>query len=225
MKSKLMLILALLAMGQATNAQEKRYIETMVSDTIRLKPIQFEYKLTIGETSYSYDYSNLQGYADTLNTSTSLVELEEVLSRAKFNYILSDNDDYSLLSRDKGKSALTVTVKSNAELAKLKKLTEDLKGVSGKITSTDYESPTPYIDAMFKRLYTKALAEATSLAKITGNTVGTMTSATEVTDQTGSYMDWIMQMSRSSYYNEFTGLDADKYKVYTRKFSFRFELK
>lgn len=223
MKTKFILTIALLAISLASIAQEKHYIETTVSDTVRLKPLQIRYKISISEPSYTYEITDTQGIKDT-SKSTSITDVEGVLKKEKFNWSENDDNNYTISKATQNKSSLIVTLKTKSELDRLCKAIYNLKGISGKISSTDYESASLYTDAMFKRLYDKAKLEANIMAKTTGNTVGSMVSASESQDQYGGYMDWLMELSENSS-NNIWGINGGLYKVYTRKFTFRFELK
>ncbi len=223
MKTRLHLIIIFLAMTFTAAAQEPRYIETTVSDTVKLNPLSFTYEISVGNESYNYDYSALLGIDDT-SKSVNMTDVLSLLKKEKFTLSTDDNNSYTLPKITPTKSSVVVALSSSAELDRLCKLLSNLNGVSGKITSTEYESPALYADVLFKRLYDKALSEATILAKISGSQVGRMISATEPSDVYGGYMDWLSELSKASSLDLF-GLNKHFYKVYTRKFAFRFELK
>jgi hypothetical protein len=221
---KISMLMPLLLLALTTSAQVQRYIETTVSDTVTLKALQFKYQVTAGYQPNQYDdsYGLSQLGSDTV--SASLKEVEKTLKKEKFTCAFEAEKNYTIEKSGKKDIPLVVTLKSKAELDRLIKVLQGMEGISGKILSTDYESPSLYYDAMFKRLYDKALTEVTSLAKISGSTIGSLLSASEITDASNSYFDWIMELSKSSPYS-LLGLPASLDKVYTRKFSFRFELK
>jgi len=217
------LVAALMIFSLSSIAQEKRYVETIVSDTVMLKPVGFVYQISAGNTVTGYETYVPQDNSDDLKSAT-LPEIEDLIKKARFSYVMSDKNDYSIMKGTQNEPSIMVTLNSKNELDKLYKLLSSYKGISGQIFSVDYESPALYYDIMFKRLYEKALSEATVLAKISGNEIDKMVSATEVTDQFGGYMDMLTEISKYSSYDNF-GLNSTSYKTYTRKFSFRFDLK
>ncbi len=223
MKTRIQLMIIFLAMTFTTVAQEPRYIETTVSDTVKLNPLSFTYEISLSSESYSFDYSALLGIDDT-SKSVNMTDVLSLLKKEKFTLSTDADNSYTLPKTSSTKSTIVVALSSLAELERLCKLLSNLNGVSGKITSTEYESPARYAETLFKRLYDKALSEATILAKISGSQVGRMISASEPTDVYSGYMDWIKELSSVSSYDLF-GLNKHLYKVFTRKLSFRFELK
>ena len=223
MKTRLHLIIIFLAMTFTAAAQEPRYIETTVSDTVKLNPLSFTYEISAGNESYNYDYSALLGIDDT-SKSVNMTDVLSLLKKEKFTLSTDADNSYTLPKTPPTKLTVVVALNSPTELDRLCKLLSNLNGVSGKITSTEYESPTIYAEVLFKRLYDKALSEATILAKISGSQVGRMISASEPTDVYSGYMDWIKELSSVSSLDLF-GLNKHLYKVFTRKLSFRFELK
>ena len=223
MKTRLQLMIIFLALTFTSAAQEPRYIETTVSDTVKLNPLSFTYEISVGNESYNYDYSALLGIDDT-SKSVNMTDVLSLLKKEKFTLSTDADNSYTLPKTPPTKLTVVVALNSPTELDRLCKLLSNLNGVSGKITSTEYESPTIYAEVLFKRLYDKALSEATILAKISGSQVGRMISASEPTDVYSGYMDWIKELSSVSSLDLF-GLNKHLYKVFTRKLSFRFELK
>jgi hypothetical protein len=223
-KPTLSLLLILILLSTATKAQEKRYVETIVTDTVMLKPVQFKYEISSGDVANPYDIYTPKDENETSN-ATSINDVELALKKEKFSYTMKDENNFTIVKSGKDKPSIVVTLKSMEELAQLYKLLSVYKGISGKIISSDYESPSVYYNVMFKRLYDKAFSEATMLAKISGNEIDKMASATEIVEQGNSYMDWIFEMAKFSSSGDLFGGSGGLYKVYTRKFSFRFDLK
>src|ERR1035437_8734106 len=97
MKSKLFLLLTfvLIIVAKPTISQENKYIEISASDTMELKPLSFTYQLSF---KAQYDY---MGYtvpvtgSDTIH-SPSTVSLVNSLKMNKFNYEISDNNNYTI---------------------------------------------------------------------------------------------------------------------------------
>lgn len=224
MKTKTIFIVTLLAIAFSATAQEKRSIETVVSDTIKLRALQFKYEVTVGDDySYSYDYPNLKTAFDSLKTAT-ISDVEDILKKAGFKWSATEENNYTISKSSKGRQSVTVTLKSKSELDRLYHLLDTMKGVTGKITNTDYEAPSLYRDEMFRRLYDKALIEATAMAKISGTEISRLVSASESFEQSTSYLDWLTELSKYSG-SDIWGLNTAFYKIYTRRFAFKFELK
>jgi hypothetical protein len=226
MKFKLsfLLLLAFVMYSYASLAQEKRSIEIIVSDTVILKPVLIKYQISSGDLSnpYSEDYPQSAGDAAA---AASLDEVSLALKNAKFTYAMTTDDNYTISKSVQNKPSIMVTMQSKEELERLKKVLDVYKGISGKISSVDFESPVRYHEIMFKRLYDKAFAEANIFAKLAGTTVDKLGSAAETGDQYGGYMDWLMELSKTASQYDLFNMNAGLTKVYTRKFSFKFELK
>jgi hypothetical protein len=226
MKTKLAFspFFCLLLFSITSLAQEKRSIEITVSDTVMLRPEMIKYQISSGDPSYPYDVTTAQ----SANDAAAVAALENVclsLKKEKFTFAMNTGDNYTLNKSIQNKPSVVVTMRSKAELEKLIKLLAPFNGISGKISSVDFESPVPYHEIMFKRLYDKAATEAGIFAKLAETSVEKFVSATEVNDQYGGYMDWLMELSKTASQYDMLGLNAGLDRVYTRKFSFKFEIK
>jgi hypothetical protein len=223
-KNSILLFLALIFCSFTSVAQEKRSIEIIVSDTIILKPVLIKYQISSGDQAnpYTDDYLKKAGEDPA---ATSLDDVSLALKNANFTYAMFTEDNYTISKSIQSNPSIMVTLKSKVELDRLRKVLDVYKGISGKISSVDFESPVLYHDIMFKRLYDMALAEANIFAKIVGSTVDKLGRASEVIDQNGGYMDWLMEISKMASQYEPFNMNAGLTKVYTRKFSFKFDLK
>ncbi|MBQ4804551.1 hypothetical protein J8L88_16945 [Aquimarina sp. MMG015] len=57
MKKNLTLLLILALIGFENSSAQEKFIEVMVKDTIKLKPLSYEYQVSIG-LKFEYDYEN-----------------------------------------------------------------------------------------------------------------------------------------------------------------------
>ena len=83
MKTRIQLMIIFLAMTFTAAAQEPRYIETTVSDTVKLNPLSFTYEISLSSESYSFDYSALLGIDDT-SKSVNMTDVLSLLKKEKF---------------------------------------------------------------------------------------------------------------------------------------------
>ena len=205
------------------SAQELRYIDIIVSDTVLLQPISYTYQISVGDSYNIYDIDYYQ--KDSIKfVPPEISDIEKDLKKDNFAYTNAEENDYSLSKSRKENSVLLVTVKNKHDLDRLLKLLSPIKGVSGKITDIKLESPEKYFPEMFKHLYNKAVEQATSLATVSGNQIGRMLSASEVKCEWEGLFDKVNQLSKKNPYESWF-MQADLFSQYIRKLEFRFELK
>jgi len=205
------------------SAQELRYIDIVVSDTVILQPISYTYQISVGDSYNIYDIDYYQKDSTKI-VPPEISDIEKDLKKDNFTYTNAVQNDYSLSKSRKESSVLLVTLKNKHELDRLIKLLNPIKGVSGKITDIKLESPEKYYPEMFKRLYDKAVAQATLLATVSGNQIGRMLNASEVKCEWEGLFDKVNQLSKKNPYESWF-MQADLFSQYIRKLEFRFELK
>jgi len=220
---KLNLVIVFSIFNFISLAQEQRFVEIIVSDTISLKAEQFIYQISIGDQVDFYGFSYPLDDSITVDLPT-VSEVEDVLRSNKFSYKILTTKDYTLSKNKINRPAIQVTLYSRQEIERLYKLLETIQGISGKIVSVDYESPDLYNKEMYRRLFAKAKEEASILAGVTGDDVGTILSVAEKRDEWLDYFDLIKKFSEEIEYNLW-GMKCLWTKQYKREFQFRFELK
>lgn len=207
-------------------AQEQKFIEIEATEEITLKPTSFVYEISLGESNsiFGMDFplDDEEELAE-LPMQVSIKDISVKLDKEKFTYSVSQNDEYAI-SSNKKKEKIKVTLTSEAELKRLFNAFKDYEGISGKISHVEFESLSQHYDELYKKLYNQALNRANKLAKISGNTIGTLISASEVKDETGGYMDIYSKMLKEMPYN-WLGLNETDGKTEQMSMMFKFELK
>ena len=97
------------------------------------------------------------------------------------------------------------------------------KGISGKINEVAYEPISKYLESSYKKIYSKALYQASLLAKTTNNSLGKVISINAVSGDTNNYMDYYKQLMKSTNLGMFNTNNAFPKKEEI-KMSFKFEL-
>lgn len=204
-------------------AQESRFIELTVSDTVVLKSTGYTYQIDIGQ---QIEFMGMKFPQENNNEdipATSITEVINTIEKGNFHYSLSTERDYSISSTSSQPSIL-VNVKSEKELKSLVELLKQQPGISGKIKEAEYESFSSFQSQIFKELYEKALAQATLMANISGNSIGRLLSISEVKGNTDSYLDLYKQALKIMPTGMFGSTDFSEKKEEI-KLTFKFELK
>lgn len=74
-----------------SHAQEKKFVEVMVSDTIMLNPLSFEYTISTGGEAIlpqGMNYAQMEG-EEKPEIKSSLMDIESLLNNNKFTYRVS----------------------------------------------------------------------------------------------------------------------------------------
>jgi hypothetical protein len=204
-------------------AQESRFIELTVSDTVVLKSIGYTYQIDIGQQFEFMGLKIPQDNNDQDKPTTSITEVTDLLKKGNFPYSLSSEKNYSL-SGSSTQPSILIDVTTENELKSLTDLLKQQPGISGKIKEVKYESMSKYHDQIYNNLYVKALRQATLLANISGNSIGALLSISEAKSSTNDYLDM---------YNQILKIMPVKMQVETNVFEkseeikmvFKFELK
>jgi hypothetical protein len=204
-------------------AQESRFIELTVSDTVVLKSIGYTYQIDIGQQFEFMGLKIPQDNNDQDKPTTSITEDTDLLKKGNFPYSLSSEKNYSL-SGSSTQPSILIDVTTENELKSLTDLLKQQPGISGKIKEVKYESMSKYHDQIYNNLYVKALRQATLLANISGNSIGALLSISEAKSSTNDYLDM---------YNQILKIMPVKMQVETNVFEkseeikmvFKFELK
>lgn len=207
------------------NAQTNRFIEVAAIDTIELKPVEFTYQITVG---YSSPFPmNMRTEKDPDHEpEITIAAIKKVLDRSGFAYEVKNQGNYSVSPHKTPDSAIFLHLKSESELTRLYKLLLSVKGISGKISDAKYESVSPVKTDTYQRLYSKALADATTIAKISGNSIGKLISVAEPqqSDFMGEYMSMFKDMAASEMFAEMLQLNKSLIQKIEKRLLFRFEL-
>lgn len=246
---KLLILFAVALLSTASTAQNK-FIEVVASDTAWVKPQQFTYSITTpsftvadivdaevaktdtsrvvktGRTSPGKTWISNQGRKSRAPEPqrTTFSDLKMLLSNNSFTYEVKADNAYTINSYSTD-SSLQVTLTTEAELKRLYNLLAPFKqSITAKISNVKMDFAAANNTGLYKRLYEKALAGATAIAQVSGNTVGSLISVEEPKDLLSGLMDLFKSWS-SRYYNEIFGMEGSMSQPVEKKLLFRFEMK
>ncbi len=160
-------------------AEESKFIEVTVTDTVYLNAIEYSYSLSFGETT---SFLGMKFSADDnsgAEQNTDFSEIIPILESTKFPYSIDSVRDYNI-TKNKLPIEIIVKVKSENDLKKLYSLFNSINGIYGKVKEVKYEPISNYYESIYTNLYTKAFKKAEIIAKTSKNSVSHLTSATDV---------------------------------------------
>jgi hypothetical protein len=222
MKTKLtiLLISMLIALPKLSISQDNKFIEISASDTEELKPVAFIYELSFKAQSDFMGIKIPVSGSDTIK-SPSAAMLMNLLKMNKFTCEFSTGNDYSISNSVIVDTTLNISLNSEAELKHLMKTLLPYKGISGKIKDTKYEAFPLSHDAVYKLLYTRALSDATVLAKISGNTISKLISVEEPKDSFFDYANSLGDLYKEAI---FKNAGNNQNKKIIKKLIFKFQM-
>jgi hypothetical protein len=208
-------------------SQTQKFIEVIASDTVTLKPTKFIYQITSGAEQMEFMGIKMpQPQSDDTEKkdTPSISEITPLLDKEKFNYTVSSETNYSI-SGTEPKPSITVILNGESELKRLYNTLKSQPGIKGKIKETFYEPLSNYQEAVYKRLYSVALTQATQLATISGSSIGKVLSISEMKNDTDNFMDVYTQMMSKMSMGGLFGENGATNKKEEIKMVFKFELK
>jgi hypothetical protein len=222
MKTKLaiLLISMLLVLPKLSISQDNKFIEISASDTVELKPLSYTYEISFKAQGDFMGIKFPMSGSDTVKPPSSAM-LMKALKANNFTYELSNENDYTISNTVSNDTSLIIKLASESELKRLVKTMMPYKGISGKIKDTKYEAFPLSHDAVYKALYTRALSDATTIAKMSGNTVGKLISVEEPKD---SFFDYISNLSDTYMKNIFKSSGNNQNKEIIKKLIFKFQM-
>jgi hypothetical protein len=230
LKSCIIVLFLLLCISFNSYAQEKKYVEVMATEHVMLNPVSFEYAISLG-VEMPYPPPMSQGYdqveeEETPEVKPTMMDIESLLKNNKFTYKMSADKDYSISTYQVSKESVVVTLNSLEELEKLYNSLQSLKGINGKISDIKFEDPEKYKGTLYKGLYDKAHSQATLIASLSKNTIGSLLSVEEVKgtqDYLTELFESIGSMARElPFMNMFSMSNFQK--NYEKKLLFKFAL-
>lgn len=221
---KILALISFICLTTMTNAQQTRFIELTVTDTISLQTTQIVYQINLGQqVEFMGMKIPLNDKEEEVAPARSINEITSILDKGKFNYSINNTENYTI-SDPASQPSIDVTLKSESELKNLYEVLKDEQGITGKIKDIAYEPVSKYYTVFYSDLYAKAKNQATLLASISGNTLGALISASDIQSLTDSYGEMYSQMMK----NFPMGIMGDQQvasKNEKVKMTFRFELK
>jgi hypothetical protein len=164
------LLHALLFLTRNIHAQVEKYIEIISIDKVVLKPVSFVYQISFGGGTGFMGLKILMEDEGDLSAVT-ISELESILKKEQFNFYTSMENEYKI-SRDVLFPDIFVNIPNEKELKRLHQNLLGLDGITGKISKIYYEPISTFYEEMYENMYSKAIAQAELLAKISKNDVG-----------------------------------------------------
>lgn len=216
---KLLLFSVFVVFSNSLFSQDSRFIEVTAVDTINLKPTEFTYQITIKGNK---GVRGLPYYlAKDTTPSVSALYVENLLKTNQFKWKIYEHFDYLFFNRFDKDTNILVVLNNEQELNKFYNLFSPLKGINIKMYELEYEPLSTYMNDLYKNLYQQALANATLLAKMVGNTIGKLISVEEIKEENSNILNYEQNNIRES-------LDSKKRqsmdKIIVKKMSFRFQM-
>ena len=165
----------------------------------------------------------LEGFEDEIEPVNSIKDLTKAIEKGGFQYTLSSEKDYSI-TFSKSDPSILVQLADEKELKALVTLLNQQEGITGKVKEVRYESSNKYQDQTFKKLYAKALAQATMMSNVSGNSIGQLLSISESKTASFDYLDFYQSMLKNmpGMMKGESNINDKKEEV---KMTFKFELK
>jgi hypothetical protein len=217
--NRILLFVASMVVVSNCTAQEERYIEVIVSDTVAIAPTRFVYEITIGEKKGVMNFYSKDDHKE--ESAPSYETIVRMLSKKNFS-IKEPDIDYKI-SKSAELNTVVVLLNSKGELERLYNLLKDEKGISGEVSGVlgDKESHT---SRLYSKLFTSAKAQADILAKAAEGDIGQLLKAEEIQEAGGGYMDMIKEVWKKMPMDIF-GTKSSTVIVYEKQIRFRFQLK
>jgi hypothetical protein len=205
-------------------AQQNNVIEVIASDTIELKPLEFDYQVGIGEqNNLRYMIGKQEPETTVLATPA---DLRALLSKNNFPFEEVTPNLYVVNTNQKNDLAFVVKLHSLGELKRFYNSVQSLKGINGMIKDIQYESIELYKNEMYKSLYAKAAEDAKLMANAAGKSIGSVISIEELKgplDNLGLGDLW-SEIFNKNPLSAMLGLSPTLDKRVIRKMVFKFQL-
>ena len=216
------LVIAMSCMGTVTYGQQGSYIEVVAVDTIYLKPVAYEYKITFG-AGKDFMGIRIDDENSDMRIDPPIDEVEDKLKKGNFFY--TKFMDHSSYSADVEKyPTIIVHLKNGSELEFMSEILGDKNFTAGKVEEIKYESIDQYHMRSYQQMYASAMTQASMLATIAGRSLGPLVHAAESQGMYDGWSGMYSEMMKNMPFDMF-GTQGIKDQKVERKFAFRFELK
>lgn len=233
MKLKSAFYLLPLLIFPLSSFSQSGYIEVEVSESVVLKPLSFEYALTVGndydldavaeeatETEYDEDINLVKRKA---NQKKKLNELENFLKLKKYSYTpLDASMEVNKLDIFGSSEGFKVKVNSVEALQKLVAEIKDMKHIDGAIAETTFEDSAAHDAPLLKKIIEKAKSEAQAIAAGTNLTLGKIIEVKEIQESQNSNQNFIDLMKELSS-RRYTWGKLTLNKVYSKGYVIKFK--
>jgi len=181
MKKILYLTLLIAHFGFGQNG----FIEIEVKDSIRMKPIKFEYNVQISERNfYSYDENGAIGTDSTkIKMQEKYKELELFLKNKMYNIRPLNSAEYQIHDfAGIWKLGFAVELQTSKELEKLTTELKTLDFISGSVGEIEYGNTESHEKRLFSKILEKAKLKGQMIAGLTGQKLGKVIELKEGTE-------------------------------------------
>jgi hypothetical protein len=233
LRSSLFGLALLVCASQLSYAQDQRYVEVSVTDTVMLKPTTFVYQISLTSDFSATRYvemakvSAMKGSVVN-DTTVKFSELVKLLQANHFSFKMPEPNSLTIRANnftDNSDSSILVTLPSLDELKRLYRLLRPLHGLTTEMSQVKYE-PMPDKSAIYVSLYGKAKADAMILATVSGNTLGQLISVEEPKDLLSSFSEYISDIESNSLFRGIFSKGSGNFeKPVVKKLIFRFQIK
>jgi len=237
MKKYLLLIFAFVAtlLMNEIHSQSVRTVEVTVKDTVFLKTTKITYKITFENIDlYAAVYPDYDGMDDDdddddddLNDNDGAGEklkmVSDLLTKGKFNYIVSKEGNYELGKQNQAEFII-VSLNNETDLKRMYELLKDKEDVYGSIQEIQREPLSNHQEAYYKKMYDRALKEANVIAKVSMATVDRMISVSEKRGELDKYMEIYSETMKMLPFGNKPSIELSGTKMILEK-TFVFEIK
>ena len=171
MRKTLYLLLFVASYSFAQNG----FIEIEIKDSIRIKPIKFEYNVQIGDSKFrNYDSKTGSNQDSTkLKMNEKYEELESFLNKGKYKIRPLNNSKYQIHDYvGFWKYGFAVELETSKDLEKLTTELKRLDYITGSIGEIEYDENVLSEKRLVKKILVKAKEKANMIAELTGLKLG-----------------------------------------------------
>ena len=151
------------------------FIEIEVKDSIRIKPIKFEYDVQISESKFTrYDENGTVGLdSSKIKMQKKYKELELFLKNKKYKIRPLNNAEFQIHDfAGFWKLGFAVELQTSKELEKLTTELKTLDFITGSIGEIEYGNTDSYEKRLFSKILEKAKIKGQMIAGLTGQKLG-----------------------------------------------------
>jgi hypothetical protein len=221
------LITTLLLVAGLTTFAQNGFIEVEVTDTVWMKPVSFEYNISVKNQALDYDYVEGEDFDPQKFEEDSKNKMESLrMFLVKKGYtpkpITKSITPLRIKMNDEG---FTVTLKSAQQLKKLEEELKTLDYAEGSMGDADFGDEAAYDAALFKKLIERGRKKGQVIASASGLKLGKITEIKEASGDTGmeGYMKEAMKVFEGMQSKVITGdngsLHGETSKTITIKFA------
>jgi len=208
------------------------FIEVEVTDTVWMKPLAFEYNITLKNDRFgvsAFATEDADEPEETEKTKEAdakqkLATLTATLSKKGYTVKSHVSEDLNIFGMSRDADGIAVTVKSAEQLEKLKAEVKSLDYADGHLAGVDYGDKTAYDARLYKKLIDAARKKAQTISGLSGQKLGKIAEVKEPSTLTGmeNYMKQAMKLFESMQNKLITGQNGSQYGELTKTVMIKF---